>query len=261
MNNENGEKKRIFLLDEIRGFCVFVMIIYHAYFVMNDFYSIGAAGWLYDFFTPLEPIFAGVFISICGLSCTLSHNNLKRGLKVLAAAAAFSLVTCVILPHFDVYGAEVYFGILHFLAVSILIFIPLKKLFYKIDPRIGVVACAVLFFFFRNIEKGSLGFSPPLTFNLPDWLYTHYYLVPFGMYPQGFTTADYFPLLPFIFIFFAGVFLGVWFQKNGYPDFAYKKRVPFFDYLGRHAFIVYLAHIPVIALIVYGVLSALKIFS
>ena len=45
--------------------------------------------WLYCGFRKVaQPLFASIFIVICGISCTLSHNNLKRGLLLLLIAEA-----------------------------------------------------------------------------------------------------------------------------------------------------------------------------
>ncbi len=260
MKNEANEKKRIYLLDEIRGFSVLMMVLFHAYYIMGEFFGISFGEKLYNFFLPLEPVFAAVFIILCGISCNLSHSNLKRGLKTLAAALAFTLVTAVILPLFGIEGAEVYFGILHFLAVSILIYALCHKLINLIPPLAGIAISIILFAFFFQIEKHKLGFGNLLVINLPESLYSTNYLIPFGIYNADFYSADYFPLLPFIFVFFTGNYVGSIFSEKGYPNYFYKKRLSFLDFCGTHAFLIYLLHIPVTALIVYGVLSIIKLF-
>ena len=247
----NTEKKRIHLLDEIRGLAVFCMVFYHAYYVFGDMFGMVRAQKLYSFFMPAEPLFAALFIAVCGISCSLSHNNLKRSLKILAAAAVFTLVTCVILPAFDIRGAEIYFGILHFLGFSVLIYALGKKAFDRINPYFGLTACAVLYPFFSGISKGILGYGELLNINLPGVLYKSNWLLPLGIYSDSFSSADYFPLLPFIFIFLAGIFIGRIIMIKGFPEYTYRKRSVFLGWLGTHAFIIYVAHFPVIAGIAY----------
>ncbi|MBR3620982.1 MAG: DUF1624 domain-containing protein, partial [Clostridia bacterium] len=46
------EKKRIFMLDEVRGLAVFCMVLYHAYWVFGDVFGFQAAKKLFVFFTP-----------------------------------------------------------------------------------------------------------------------------------------------------------------------------------------------------------------
>ncbi len=259
MIKEENDRKRICLIDEIRGFSVLMMVLFHAYYVMGEFFGISFGEKLYNFFLPLEPVFAAVFIILCGVSCTLSRSNLRRGLKALAAALAFTLVTAVILPGFNIRGAEVYFGILHFLACSILIYALIHKLTDRIPPFAGIIICILLFLFFLNIEKHKLGLGA-LSFSLPENLYQTNYFIPFGIYNSDFYSADYFPLFPFVFVFFAGVYAGNFFRKAGFPARSYKMRVPFLDYIGRHAFIIYVLHIPLTALAVFGVVSIIKLF-
>ena len=57
-------KKRIYLLDELRGLAVFCMVFYHAFYSMSEFFNIAVGTKLLDFFTPAEPFFAALFIVI-----------------------------------------------------------------------------------------------------------------------------------------------------------------------------------------------------
>lgn len=81
-------KKRIYLLDELRGLAVFCMVFYHAFYSMSEFFNIAVGTKLLDFFTPAEPFFAALFIVISGISSRLSHNNTKRGVRLLCVALA-----------------------------------------------------------------------------------------------------------------------------------------------------------------------------
>ena len=57
-------------------------------------------------------------------------------------------------------------------------------------------------------------------------------------------------LLPWIFLFLAGYWLGEAFLQRRAPEFCYREHLPALGWIGRHALIIYLAHQPV----VYGVL-------
>ena len=254
MEMTKSEKKRIFLLDEIRGLAIFCMIFYHAYYIFAQELSLSGAQKLFGFFTPFEPFFAALFISICGVSCSLSHNNLRRGLIITAAALALSLVTCVIMPAMGFYGAQIRFGILHLLGVCVLIYAIGAKLFNRANPFVGIIFCAVLYPFFSGIDKGNLSYGELINITLPDFLYSNDYLMPLGIYSPEFYSADYFPIFPFIFIFFVGVFAGRIFIEKGFPETSYKKRSRFLSFLGTHTFIIYLLHMPV----TYGLAFAIK---
>lgn len=254
-------KKRIHFLDELRGFAVFCMIFYHAFFIIGSFFEIAAADWLFEFFMPVQPIFAGIFISICGLSCTLSKNNWKRGTILLGVALGLTFVTAVVMPKLGFAECEIYFGILHFLSVSILIYALLSKAVLKISPFAGLLVCAVLYAFTSGIAEGYLSYGELITLRLPERLYESNLLMPLGIYSPSFYSADYFPLFPDIFIFFAGVFAGRYFAEKGYPEKWYKKRSSFFGFLGRNALIIYIAHMPIIYGAAYGIEMIINLFK
>ena len=239
-------KKRICFLDELRGFAVLCMVFYHAFYLLGTFFNWYWANGLFDFFMPVQPIFAGIFIFICGLSCTLSKSNLKRGVVLLAVALGFTFVTSVIMPAMGFVECEIYFGILHLLAVSILLYSLLSKAIHKTSPFAGILFCAVLYAFTSSIGDGTLRYGELITFTLPESLYESNTLMILGIHSHDFFSADYFPIFPDIFIFFAGVFSGVIFLRKGYPDWCGKKRVPFFGFLGRNALLIYVVHMPAI---------------
>ncbi len=78
----------------------------------------------------------------------------------------------------------------------------------------------------------------------------------FGFPSKDFASADYFPLLPWFFIFFAGFFFCRMF-KTGFPAFSEKIPCPFFALVGRHALPIYILHQPVIYLVCQAVYKIL----
>ncbi len=251
MKIRTEDKKRINFLDELRGFAVFCMIFYHAFYILGSFFEWDFADSLFYFFMPVQPIFAGIFIFICGISCTLSKSNLKRGTILLAVALGFTLVTAVIMPKLGFVNCEIYFGILHFLSVSVIIFSLFSKLIYRIHPFAGILISAVLYAFTSGIGSGCLNYGELFVLNLPERLYESNVLMPLGIHSPSFFSADYFPMFPDIFIFFAGAFSGIYFLSKGYPEWCYPKRAAFFGFLGRNALLIYVAHMPVIFAVAY----------
>lgn len=245
MGSKTANKKRIVFIDEVRGFAVLCMVFYHAFYVFYSFFDWNWAKSLFDFFMPIQPLFAGLFIFICGISCTFSKNNFKRGVILLAVALGFTLVTAVIMPKLGFINCEIYFGILHFLSLSIIIFALISGFIKNIPPAVGVIICAVLYAFTSGVDSGVMNYGELLVFEIPDVLYEHNYLMPFGIYSPSFSSADYFPLLPDIFIFFAGAFAGIWFAQKSYPDWTHAEKIPFLGFLGRNALPIYVAHMPI----------------
>ncbi|MGN0172615.1 MAG: heparan-alpha-glucosaminide N-acetyltransferase domain-containing protein [Acutalibacteraceae bacterium] len=235
---ENG-KRRIQLLDELRGFCIVLMVAYHAFFTLGSLFGLQAAERLFAFFSPVEPLFAGIFILLCGFSCRLSHNNLRRGALLALVAALLSLFLWLFMRE-----EMIWFGILHCLAVCILLFSLLRPLLDRLPTAVGLIVCAILFigtFWFPYYRGGLLG-VPPLAVAWPsDWQQL-WFLMPLGI--GRVFSADYFPLLPWMFCFFFGSYLGR--LSDRLPAFCYKRHIPPLAFLGRHSLLVYLAHQPII---------------
>ena len=254
---KNPAPRRIHLMDELRGFAVFCMVFYHAFYTMAYLYRAAWGEVLLDFFMPAEPFFAALFIFISGVSSDLSRSNLKRGLKLLGLALALTAVTRIAVP-----DEVIWFGILHFLSVCMILFGLLKPLLGRIPFTWAWPAlCLILYFFTKPIPYGYLGFGTAVLVPLPAGLYATNWLAPLGFYNRDFFSSDYFPLLPWGFVFLAGTFLGRFAAKGMLPEFAYRSRAPFFSFLGRHALLVYLVHQPVIygaAYLIFSVLSLLR---
>ena len=238
-------KKRIYLLDELRGLAVFCMVFYHAFYSMSEFFNIAVGTKLLDFFTPAEPFFAALFIVISGISSRLSHNNTKRGVRLLCVALALTVVTAVIMPMMQFEGAEIYFGILHLLSLSMLIFSAQRAGLDKINTIVGIIICIAIYIFTYGVSAGYVGIAGLKTFNLPAVLYRTNYFMPLGFFNSSFHSADYFPLLPWGGLFWAGCGLGQWLLTPPYIDRLRQSRSPGMARLGRHTLALYLCHQPV----------------
>ena len=103
-----SNRRRIYALDELRGFSVFCMVFYHAFFSIGEIFKVPFFLSLLKFFMPAEPFFAAIFIIISGISSNLSHSNLSRGAKLFIVAMAVTLVTSVVEPEYIIQ-----FGVLH----------------------------------------------------------------------------------------------------------------------------------------------------
>ena len=87
IQTSSGSRRRIYFMDEVRGFDLILMVFFHAFFVIGYLFDFAWGRELFLFFNPAEPFFAGLFIFICGISCRLSHSNWKRGGLLLLVAA------------------------------------------------------------------------------------------------------------------------------------------------------------------------------
>lgn len=232
-------------MDEIRGFAVFCMIFFHGFYTMSALFQSELGLFWFRFFLPAEPFFAGAFIFISGVSSNLSRSNLRRGGKLLIVAVGVSLVTALVVP-----GETILFGILHFLAVCMILFglyqlINTKRNCEKLDFSLWpLLLFGVLFALTYRVPEGFLGIGA-WTLALPNALYQTW-LAPLGFPGSGFVSADYFPILPWIFVFLAGTAVGRLAAADRLPAFCYKSSVPALSWLGRHALILYIVHQPII---------------
>ena len=244
--------KRLALLDELRGLCILAMVVFHAFYLLGRF-DVPAGKALYDFFTPAEPVFAAIFILISGICARFSAHLLKRGLLLALCAALISLATIAWLPGLRM---QVWFGILHLLGCSKLLYCAGRKLFDKVPAAVGLLLSLALFTLTAPVADGYFGFMS-LRWNLPQALYSSNRLLFLGFHlpPPGFFSWDYFPLLPYFFLFLSAVYIGRC-AASEFPAFCYKRHFAPFAWLGKHSLLVYILHIPVL----YGIFYLFCIF-
>lgn len=236
---------RYALLDELRGLDLVSMMLYHACWDMMFLFGI----WM-DWYAGMpgrlwQQAICWVFILLSGFCVPLGHRTLKRGAQVFAAGALVTVVTLVFMPE-----DRVVFGVLTFLGSAMLLTGVLEPLLKKIPPAAGLAVSAVLFALTYHLDERWLGFGG-LRLALPDAWYANYFTAFFGFLPFDFYSTDYFALLPWLFLFWAGYFLyGIVGRQRMEP--LRRSVCPALGWMGRHSLLLYLLHQPVI----YGVLSA-----
>lgn len=244
---KNGVR-RIHLLDELRGFAIICMVIHHAFYDAGFVLGSAAGYEIFDFLCFFQPIFWAIFIVISGVCSRLSKNTVKRGLIVFAAGAAVTLVTAVIMPLIGITGAEIYFGVLSCLGSCMIITGIFMKVLEKANVRAGLLISALLFVITYSISEKSLLFG---LIRLPESLYRSNIFAPLGFYGKDFFSADYFPLIPWIFMFLFGAFLGKYAKDGALPEAFYKSRCRLLAKIGKNSLWVYLLHQPALYLIMY----------
>ena len=242
---QKAPASRYALLDELRGLDLISMMLYHAcwdlmflFGIWMDWY-IGWPGRLW------QQSICWVFILLSGFCVPLGHHTLKRGAQVFAAGALVTAVTLLFMPE-----DRVVFGVLTFLGTAMLLTGVLEPVLKRTPPLVGLAASAVLFAVCYPVSSGWVGLGG-WKLMLPRSLYANYFTAFFGFYPDWFYSADYFALLPWLFLFWAGYFLhGVVGRARMEP--LRRSVCPALGWMGRHSLLLYLLHQPVI----YGVLSA-----
>ena len=170
---------------------------------------------------------------------------LRRGTVVFSAGAVVTLATLVFMPE-----GRVIFGVLTFLGTAMLLTGVLEPLLKKVMPAVGLAVSAVLFAVCYPVGLGWVGLGG-WKLMLPQSLYANYFTAFFGFYPDWFYSADYFGLLPWLFLFWVGYYLHKAVGRRRMEPLR-RSVCPALGWMGRHSLLLYLLHQPVI----YGVLSA-----
>lgn len=234
-----GKPERIQSIDALRGLCVLLMCIHHFLYDMAAF--LGAPWWIFTnpVFDTLHYLFAGCFILLSGVSSRFSRSNLRRGGKLIAVALALTLVTCLadwlsLRLWGEDFGVRILFGVLHLLGFCMVFYGLTARWLDRLPGPLLPLLCLVLLILTAKNVSG-------LFITDQVWLF------PFGYLTEGFYSADYFPILPWIFVFLAGTWLGGLIREGKLPPGFYTARFPFFPQLGRHALLIYLLHQPILA--------------
>ena len=247
---------RFLLLDEIRGFAIICMVFFHGFYLLGYILGFSVGIELFEFFMPAEPFFAGAFIVISGMCCRFSHSNIKRGLILFAVAILLTAAT-IGLTRFGI-DEIIKFGILHLLAVSILIFALLRPVLNKIPALLQIIIFLVLFIITLNVENGYIGIAN-FSLKLPAITHDQVYLFPFGLRSVDFASSDYFPILPWTFLFLAGSAFGIYGQRGKFPYFFCTSHIKPLQFAGRYSLWIYLFHQPVLFLLAQAIKVILKL--
>ena len=223
------KKDRIQIIDGIRGLSILLMVVHHFLYDLTEVCN--APEWIFTnpLFDSLHYFFAGLFILLSGVSSLYSSSNVKRGIKTLACAGIITLVSWFM-------GSPVWFGILHLLGTCMLFYGLTHKLWERIPQALAPV-----------IYIAGIIICIPLTRGI---ISSERYLWMLGWTYEGFLSYDYFPLLPWIFVFLLGTCLGGYIKEGRMPDRFYTMKVPALANIGRRSLVIYMLHQPVL----YGVI-------
>lgn len=236
-----SEKQRYYAVDALRGLAIVNMILFHFLYDVFMIYGKNPA-WYSDPFVHIwQQGICCTFIFVSGFVWQWgAKNNLRRGLFCNLCGIIISIVTLIAVP-----SEAVWFGILNFIGCAILIMIPLHKIMKKIPAFWGLGISFLLFIFFRQVQYGVIGIGSLLQISVPKRLYSIKLLTPFGFPFPGFSSGDYFPILPWLFLYLCGYFFNGIFQKHDSWQRAACQKVPFLSAIGQKSIWIYMIHQPV----------------
>lgn len=225
--------RRVTIFDTVRGFTIVSMVAFHASYDAAYLYHLAMPWFTTGVFQDVwRASISWAFLLLAGWMTQFSRNNIKRAALYGAAALVVYIATAVASV-----DTAVSFGILFCMAASTLIYVFVEPVLRRVDPRLAAVACLVLF---------------ALTYAVPKTRYGVEGLAWLGFPSPSFTSGDYYPILPFAFMYLAGASIGRWAHAalpEGFPAWCYRDWVPPLTVIGRFSLPIYLIHQPLILLI------------
>ena len=231
-------------LDTIRGLALVGMILYHAAWDMVYLFGADWDWYRSDGAYVWQQSICWTFILLSGYCFHLGRRRLRRGLMAFGGGLLVTAVTLVAMPE-----TPILWGVLTLLGSAVLLTVPLDRLFAKVSARAGLALSFCLFLLLRDVSGSWLGFEGARILALPECLYANLFTAYLGFPAAGFYSSDYFPLIPWLFLFWSGYFL-----YRLRPEESHKglPSIPGVTFMGRHSLLIYLLHQPA----VYAVLTA-----
>jgi uncharacterized membrane protein len=237
---ERGTERRVdrfWEVDAARGVAIIMMIVYHTTYDLDTLggYDVQSTTGYWALFADLT---AGLFLFLVGVSLAISRvrtsltgwrhfgKYLARGLRILA----YGVVLTVVLLALGM--GVVAFGILHLIGISIILAYPFLTL------RL------------TNLVLGTLIFVAGQYILAQGLDSQSFWLLPFGIVPEGVIMPDYRPLLPWFGVVLIGLFFGnVVYGDGRWPAVLGDKAPMLARPLlppGKNSLFIYLIHQPII---------------
>lgn len=250
-------KKRAMELDLIRGFAVLLMMFDH---LMYDFWGLlpsfikgfpldlrllAIEYWYWDVRVYVRIGVVFLFFALTGICSSFSRSNLGRGVKLFAVAMGLTAVTWAAGYFTGNINMTIAFGVLHAIAISLILVGLLEKLHTNKWVYLGVgVALVALGIWIEQYNEGFVSYKGADLLPLIGKAVV-------GLADCG---SDCFALPATAGQIFIGVFLGKQFysERRSLLFKAYHNNP--LTFIGRHSLIVYFAHqvlFPLIAAAVF----------
>jgi uncharacterized membrane protein len=231
--NSTAPMPRLPVVDLVRGLAIVQMIAYHfiydlTYFGWLHFVMTEEAGWI-----AWRNAIVSQFLLVCGLGIGLGDAAGRSGARfwrrwrqIAAAAALVSLATAWLFgPRF------IWFGILHCVAVALLLARPLLALGLA---NLAIGAALLIL----GLTLHDAHFDPPWV----DWI---------GLAAHKPATEDYVPLVPWFGVIAIGVGLaGLWRQRGFAVPQSWRRldsmAARALRWMGRWPLTIYLVHQPIL---------------
>lgn len=216
------------------------MVLFHLCYDLRFIYGRQLAFFSPPFIDIWRASISWTFLFVAGCMCVFTRNELRRAGRYLLCALAIYAITSAVAV-----DTPISFGIIYCMGFCTLFEALLDRL--HLSPE-GLAPAAVLFAVFLlllHVPRGSIDvFGAHIM--LPRWLYASDALSALGFPGPHFASGDYYPPIPFLFMYLTGVSVGRWWHRVGYPRALERLHVAPLEWVGQHALPIYLLHQPLL---------------
>lgn len=249
-NELKVKKGRILEIDLLRGLAILLMMLHHLifdlrYIVGLDVFAFQETVWFQQY---LRLPVISIFILVSGVSSSFSRNNLRRGVRLLIASLILTGGSLLLNYITGENLGVIIFNVFHVLAVSIISYALLEKIFQRQKKTENV---RFRFFLLLLVLGSVLIFLPKILQQRIGLRSIVLNMLFFAKYPAGYNLLDSMPLFPWLGFFLIGSALGLVLyreRKSLLPDPGPKtgQALSLLTFMGRNALWVYLLHQPII---------------
>lgn len=232
---------RVIAFDTLRGFTIVSMVLFHTAYDLAYLY-----GQPMTWFThgPIQELWrisiSWVFLVIAGWMTAYSRNNVRR-------AALYGLVGAGVWAATSIASVDtpISFGIIFCMAASTLIWELLSIAIPDQLERHPLLLTVILLVGFLAL------------YQVPRQAYDISGLAWLGFPGPGFASGDYYPIIPFSLLYIASAVLARAWRHTGrtYPAWMMRDWAPPLTMLGRYSLPIYVAHQPLVLLVLRLVLG------
>ncbi len=240
-------KTRIYWIDNLRALAIINMVIYHAMWDLVYIYGVKADWYRSEAAFIWQQFICWTFILLSGFCSNMSRKLWKHGLTVSFWGIVIMAVTQIFMPE-----NGIWFGVLTLIGCANLLLAGIRRYMDKVPAWLGFVGSFLMFVITYSVNNGYVSILGIKILQLPGVLYQNLFTAFLGFPTATFYSTDYFPMIPWLFLFFTGVFAYRLYQ-------AYKPRyltcininIPAFTAISKYSLAVYVLHQPII----YGILE------
>jgi uncharacterized membrane protein len=233
-----NRQHRVHAIDWLRGFAMVYIMLYHLFYDLTAFGGIHLPFFYTGWWEVIHICFVSLLFAVSGISTRFSRNSLRRGVVIFFLGQAITVGTAIAEMITGMYGIIIVFGVLTFIGLSMMIYWFIRP-YLKLDWRL-LLTIALLFF------------AVFLIFPIDNMVKNgNFWLFPFGITAPDFYSSDYFPLIPYFFIFLAGAALAEPITAGKLPKPFYERKIRPIEFIGRHSLAFYLIHQPALIIILF----------